>query len=105
MQPELVRLCELLRPDTDHIYISRSQMDNGRAQLGLSETEQVALPIYKNQDEVRWSIKTVSQIAQPVLFKDDDMMMVIQLEARVNKKSNKTMNFQPSDEQVIKIVS
>jgi len=81
------------------------QMESGRSQLALSETEQIAGPIFKSQDEVRYSIKTISSIAQPVIFKDDDMMMVIQLEARVNKKTNKTMGFQPSDEQVIKIVS
>ena len=33
------------------------------------------------------------------------MMMVIQLEAKVNKRTNKTFGFQPSDDQIIKIVS
>jgi hypothetical protein len=72
-----MRLCEKLQPDTDHVYIGRSQMDSGKPQLGISETEPVALAIYKNQEEVKYSIKTISQIAQPVNFKEDDMMMVV----------------------------
>lgn len=55
-----MRLCEKLQPDTDHVFIGRSQMDSGKPQLGISESEPVALAIYKNQDEVKYSIKTIS---------------------------------------------
>lgn len=93
MQPELVRMCENLKSDLDQIYIQRSQMESGRTQMAISESGNVASPIFKTQDEVRYSIKTISQIAQPVIFKDDDMMLVIQLEARFNKRTNKTLGF------------
>ena len=55
----------------------QQMVDSGRFQLGLSESEQIATPIFKTAEEVRYSIKTISYIAQPVIFKDDDMMMVI----------------------------
>lgn len=35
-------------------------MDSGKTQLGLSETETVALAIYRSQEEVRYGIKTIS---------------------------------------------
>ena len=52
-------------------------MESGRSQLGICEAETVAAPIYKSQEEVRYGMKSTSAIAQPVIFKDDDMMMVI----------------------------
>lgn len=52
-------------------------MESGRTQLGICESEQVASPIYKTVEEVRYGLKTTSVIAQPVIFKDDDLMMVI----------------------------
>lgn len=73
-------------------------LDNGRQQLGVSETEPIAQAIYKNFDEVRYGIKTLNNIAQPVLFKDDEIFIVIQLEAKINRKTNKTMGFHASDE-------
>lgn len=42
MQPEMMRLCEKLQPDSDHVFIVRSQLDTGKPQLGISETEPVA---------------------------------------------------------------
>jgi len=38
-------------------------LDNGRQQLGVSETEPIAQAIYKNFDEVRYGIKTLNNIA------------------------------------------
>jgi hypothetical protein len=72
--------------------------------VGASKTEPVALAIYKNFDEVRYGIKTLTFIAQPVLFRDDEIFLVIQLEAKMNKKTNKTFGFHASDEQVLKII-
>jgi len=38
-------------------------LDNGKSQIGVSETEPVALAIYKSIDEVRYGIKTLTYIA------------------------------------------
>ena len=38
-------------------------LDNGRQQIGVSQTEPVSLAIYKNFDEVRYGIKTLTYIA------------------------------------------
>jgi hypothetical protein len=35
-------------------------MDNGRIQLAMCETENVAQAMFKNQDEARYGIKTIS---------------------------------------------
>lgn len=72
-----MKVCETLKSDVDQINVSRSQMESGRTQLGICESEQVASPIYKTVEEVRYGLKTTSVIAQPVIFKDDDLMMVI----------------------------
>ncbi len=79
-------------------------LDNGRQQVGMSEVEPVALAIYKNFEEIRYGIKTLTFIAQPVLFRDNEIFLVIQLEAKMNKKTNKTYGFHASDDQVLKII-
>ena len=73
-------------------------LDNGKQQIGVSEIEPVALAIYRNFDEVRYGIKTLTYIAQPVLFRESEVFLVIQIEAKMNKKTNKTYGFHASDE-------
>jgi len=60
MQPEMMRICEKLQPDSDHVFIVRSQLDTGKPQLGISETEPVAQAAYKSLEDVKYSIKTIS---------------------------------------------
>lgn len=64
----------------------------------------MALPIYKNQEDVRYGIKQIAHLAQPVIFKDDEFLMTIQIEAKLNRKTMKTFGFNPSDDQIVKIV-
>lgn len=60
--------------------------------------------MFTKSDEVRYGLKSLQFIAQPVLFKDDELLMAIQLESKTNKRTNKTLGFHTSDEQVLKII-
>ena len=54
--------------------------------------------MFTKSDEVRYGLKSLQFIAQPVLFKDDELLMAIQLESKTNKRTNKTLGFHTSDE-------
>ena len=42
---------------------------------------------------------------QPVMFKEDEFLFVIQCESRIIKRQNKHVGFHQADEQVLKIFS
>jgi len=84
---------ELTRPDIDKINIERFVLESGRAILGVSEVEPIPSPVFNKIDEVKYSLKTQQFIASPILFKDDEIMFVVQLESKVIKKQNKHVGF------------
>jgi hypothetical protein len=40
-----------------------------------------------------------------VRLKDEDIVLIVQIDAKKNKKTDKFMNFQPADEQIMRILS
>ena len=60
--------------------------------------------MFKNADEIRYGIKTINKLAYPVMGPGEEVVFVIQLESKVNKRTNKNVGFTQADEQVIKLV-
>lgn len=50
-------------------------------------------------------MKTQQQLAYPVRLKDDNLLLVVQVESKINKKTNKPLSFQPADEQIMRILT
>lgn len=57
LNPELMRLCELTKPDTDKVNVQRLQMESGRAMIAIGDSDNFQEPIFKHVDEVRYGIK------------------------------------------------
>jgi hypothetical protein len=63
------------------------------------------LPAFQKLDEVMFGIKSQQFLVTPVLFKQSEILLVIQLESRFMKGKNKFVGFHTADEQIIKIIS
>ena len=64
--------------------------------------EEVSQPGFKRVEDVRYGYKTQQYLAYPVL-KEEEVVCVVQCEAKVQKKTGKNMGFQVADEQILKI--
>lgn len=62
------------------------------------------MPGFKKPEDVKYGLKSQQYLAQPILFKDEEIIVVVQCEAKVNRKTSKYVGFQVSDEQVMKIL-
>ena len=91
------------RPDVDHISVATLTIDNKPCKA-ISESENEVLPAFQKIDEVKYGFKNQVFLAHPVIFKDEEIMFVIQCESRIIKKQNKHVGFHAADEQVMKIV-
>ena len=54
---------------------------------------------------MKYGLKTQQYLAYPILFKEEEIIVVVQCEAKVNRKTSKYVGFQVSDEQVMKIMT
>ena len=97
-------MLEVIKPDIDGIRCARFVID-GRAITGVCISEHMSSPMFKHPDETKFGMKTQSQLAYPVRLKDEETMLIVQIESKVNKKTNKHMGFQPADEQIMRIMS
>ena len=91
--PELIQNVITFRPDKDGVNVA-TLLFEGKSIKAISEAESLASPSFKKLDEVRYGLKNQIYLAYPVLFKDEDFMLVIQCESRVIKRQNKHMGFQ-----------
>lgn len=44
-------------------------------------------------------------LGYPVRLRDEDILLIVQVDSKLNKKTNKHMGFQPADEQIMRIMS
>ena len=91
-QPELIQQCALFRPDKDGVHVA-TLLFEGRQIKAISESENLAAPSFKKFDDIRYGLKNQIYLGQPVLFKDEEFMLIIQCESRVLKRQNKHMGF------------
>ncbi len=63
-------------------------MEGGKWADGLSEQE-VSAPAFKKSDDIRNGMKTHQHLVQPVVHRDDEIVMGVQCESRFSKKANK----------------
>ena len=91
------------KPDVDNVNVSTLQFDNKNIKA-ISEQEITGMPAFNKLDEVRFGLKTQSNLAQPVVFKDEELLFIIQCESRIIKKINKHTGFHQADEQILKIL-
>lgn len=78
-------------------------MEGGKWVDGVCEMDrEVSTPSFKKIDDIRNGFKSPQFIVQPIFFKDDEIVMAIQCEARFNKNIKKYSGFQVSDEQILK---
>ena len=104
LENDLIKMLEVIKPDIDGIKCGRFVVD-GKSVTGVSISEHMASPMFKHPDEVKFCMKTQQQLGYPVRLKDEDILLIVQVDAKVNKKTNKHMGFQPADEQIMRIMS
>lgn len=85
-------MLEVIKPDVDGIRCARFVID-GRAITGVAINENMSSPMFKHPDEVKYGLKTQSQLAYPVRLNADDILLIVQIDSKVNKKTNKHMGF------------
>jgi hypothetical protein len=79
-------------------------MEGGKWIDAVCEADrEIGTPAFRKADDVRAGLKTHQYLVHPVIHRDEEIVMAVQCEARFNKKTNKHMGFQVSDEQVLKI--
>lgn len=63
VNPELMRVCETLKPDLDELSIARFTIDGSRACLGVSEQDTITSPVFTKTDEIKYGLKSLQYIA------------------------------------------
>ena len=96
---------DLLTPEKDGVYVFKTFIEGGRGISGVQKSNQQDLPAFQKLDEVMFGIKSQQFLVTPVLFKQSEILLVIQLESRFMKGKNKFVGFHTADEQIIKIIS
>ena len=65
-------------------------MEGGKWIDAICEVDrEIGIPAFKKADDIRSGMKTHQYLVQPVIHKDDEIVMAVQCEARFNKKNNK----------------
>ncbi len=85
MNPELTTQIMAFRPDVDNINVATLQIDN-KSCKSISESEAIGSPGFSKLEEIRYGFKNQAHLAQPVIFKDDEVLFIIQCESRIIKK-------------------
>ena len=98
LQPELIRVGEFVKSEVEKIKVLRSTLYNGKPVLAVSLFDNFQTQVFKSVEEIRYGIKTVNKLAYPVLGPGDEVVFAIQLESRVNKRTNKDLGFTQADE-------
>ena len=85
MNPDLVNSVMEYRPDVDHVNVATLMLENKIAK-SVCETDTIAQPGFTKIDEVRYGLKNQTHLAHPVVFRDDEVLFVIQCESRIIKR-------------------
>ena len=81
-------------------------MDGGQWIDALCENDkEVSVPGFKKPEDIRYGMKSQQYLAYPVMFKDEEVLVVVQCEAKLNRKTGKCVGFQVADEQIMKILT
>lgn len=80
------------RPDVDHINVATVVVDNKQSK-SISESELVSPPGFSKMDEVRYGLKNQAYLAHPVIFREEEVLFIIQCESRIIKRQNKHVGF------------
>mmetsp|Transcript_38782 Transcript_38782/g.28678 ORF Transcript_38782/g.28678 Transcript_38782/m.28678 type:complete len:114 (-) Transcript_38782:928-1269(-) len=79
---------------TKNANIQKFTMEGGKWVDALCENDkEVSQPGFQKPEDVRYGLKTVQWLAYPVLYRDEETILVVQCEAKVNRKTGKHMGF------------
>lgn len=85
MNPDLVSAVMSYRPDIDHVNVATLMIENKNCK-SVCENDTMATPSFSKIDEVRYGLKNQTHLAHPVIFREDEVLFVIQCESRIIKR-------------------